>query len=873
MKLLNNMTIKNLKLNKKRTLVTIIGIVLSVALMTAVASLFMSFRETLISYEINLKGNYHYEFANVPASDLKYFEKNRMIEENSIVQNIGYAKLDNIQNEYKPYLYIKAYNSTALKNLAVNLTEGRLPQNSNEIVIPTHLETNGRIKYNVGDRLTLNVGTRETDGSTLDQYNPYDPEDTEVNEVLVNMKTKEYTIVGIMQRPSTNIEPYTAPGYTVITYLDNFDTGYYDVYSLYTKQGLKNRYQVSADIVGTTAETFQKYVEGTWDTEDEAGQVIDAMRNVKYDLGFNSYLISLETGLFKESSTRSMGIVIGIVLIIIVVSSVFCIRNSFDISISERVRQYGMLRSIGATSKQIKHNVYYEAFILFLIGVPLGILSGILASYILIIISNIFLGSMLTLNLVYKFSWLSILFAAALGFATVMLSAYRSAKKSGKIIPIEALKNSAEVINSKKIRTPKIINSLFGIGGVISYKNLKRNRKKYRPTVIAIIVCVSVFIGLSAFLNIAFDSIDMEVKTMDYNLSLTYPKGSMSKENLDTILSSEDVIDYGFSDSMPAEISLDNVKLTKEYLDIDTYYQDEDNEDTKSIYSSIVYIGEHAFKNYLKSLGLSDVGDNAAIVVNTIKEYIQKGNKSIPTMVDVLDVKENTNLKLSVDNKEYNLEVAKVTDKLPFGMSEKSSVLLVVSDETASKIAYNNQNARTMLMINSKNPKKLQDKIDEVLKNTDYDLDNYEENAKTMNSIYTLLAIFLYGFITVISLIGITSIFNTITTSMNLRKREFACLRSVGMTKHEFNRMISLESIFYGVKALLIGIPIGTLLSYLIYNAFNSGGSMYISYSIPLKEILLASICVFILLLVIMKYSISKINEQNIIETIRKENI
>ena len=656
MKLLNNMTIKNLKLNKKRTLVTIIGIVLSVALMTAVASLFMSFRETLISYEINLKGNYHYEFANVPASDLKYFEKNRMVEDNSIVKNIGYAKLDNIKNKYKPYLYVKAYNDTALKNLAVNLVEGRVPQNSNEIVIPTHLETNGRVKYNVGDKLTLNVGTRETDGSSLDQYNPYDPEDTDTNETLVNVKTREYTIVGIIKRPSSNIEPYSAPGYTVITYLDNFDTGYYDVYSLYTKKGLNNRYQVSAGIVGVSTETFRKYVEGTWNAEEEANKVIDEMQNLKYELGVNSYLISLETGLFKESSTRSMGMVIGIVLIIIVVSSVFCIRNSFDISISERVRQYGMLRSIGATSKQIKHNVYYEAFILFLIGVPLGIVCGILASYILIIISNIFLSSMLTLNLVYKFSWLSILFASVLGFVTVMLSAHRSAKKSGKIIPIEALKNSAEVINKKRIKTPKLINKLFGIGGVISYKNIKRNRKKYRPTVIAIVVCVSVFIGLSAFLNIAFDSIDMEVKTMDYNLSLAYLKDSISKSKLDTILSSEDVIDYGFSDSMPAEISLDNIKLTKEYLDINNYYE---GEDTKNVYASIFYVGEHAFKNYLKSLGLSNVADNAAIVVNTVKKYIQQGNKFIPTMVDVLDVKGNTNLKLLVDKKEYNLEVAK----------------------------------------------------------------------------------------------------------------------------------------------------------------------------------------------------------------------
>ena len=141
-----------------------------------------------------------------------------------------------------------------------------------------------------------------------------------------------------------------------------------------------------------------------------------------------------------------------------------------------------------------------------------------------------------------------------------------------------------------------------------------------------------------------------------------------------------------------------------------------------------------------------------------------------------------------------------------------------------------------------------------------------------MRSIYTLIAIFLYGFMIVIALIGITNIFNTITTNMNLRKREFAMLQSIGMTKKEFKRMIKLESIFYCAKALLIGIPIGCGLSYIIFKALMSG-DLIIKYSLPIGAITISIIAVVLLISTIMRYSISKINKNNIIDTIRNDNI
>ena len=146
-----------------------------------------------------------------------------------------------------------------------------------------------------------------------------------------------------------------------------------------------------------------------------------------------------------------------------------------------------------------------------------------------------------------------------------------------------------------------------------------------------------------------------------------------------------------------------------------------------------------------------------------------------------------------------------------------------------------------------------------------------EESIRAENAIVLVVSIFLYGFIGVITLIGITNIFNTITTNMNLRKKEFAMLKSIGMTKKEFNRMIRLESIFYGVKSLIIGIPIGLVLSYGMYNMFKN--SMEMEYVLPYKAIIVAIVFVAVVIGIIMRYSMSKINKQNIIETIRNDNI
>ena len=862
MNLLKKLTIKNLKLNKKRTIVTIIGIMLSVALVTAVATMYASGLKSLIVYEKYVKGDFHVEFMDVPSDDVKNIKNNNGVENVYLTQEIGYAPLKDSKNSGKPYAYVMGFDKGALENLSIRLTSGRLPQNEDEIIIPTHLKTNGRMDIENNKEITLEVGERVSGTYKLNQYDGYDAD----NEKIINTKQKTYKIVGVYERSATNIEPYIAPGYTFITYIDdgNF-TGNVNVYAKYNKVGSKNHIKVTADIIGVNADVLNKYYYGSFDNEEELIKVHEELDKARYGTDFNSYLIALETDPIRNSGIGNLGYVVIVVCIIIVFTSVFCIKNSFDISITEKIKQYGMLRSIGATKKQIKSNVFYEATILGLIGIPLGLLLGFIASYILIIVCNILLNDLLTggINMVLSYSVISYIVAILLGIITIYLSALKSARKASKISPIDSIRNSANLkLKSKKLKTPKLINKIFGVGGEISYKNIKRNKKSYRTTIVSLTISVLVFIALTYFMNAFMSEIKQEVNATEYNINY-YIKNNEEKNIINKINQT---------------VKLDNIKnysiiRTTNGTFNNPKYNIEHENINDNIY--IVSIGEEAYKKYLKSLNLNydDVKDKG-ILVDEIKYSVNKGDKIVNKQDRLYKYNKgdivSMNLYIEPNETNINLSVGAISDVRPFGLQKNTEeVYFVVSDEYYDKINGGSQYYN--VYFDSSNASKLQEDIDKILKDERYSVDNKEENVRIMRNLILLIGIFLYGFITVITLISVTNIFNTITTSMELRKPEFAMLKSVGMTTKEFNRMIRLESIFVCTKSLIFGIPIGLAISYLIYLLLNQDGGL--KYHVPFNGIIISSIFVLLLISILMKYSISKINKQNTIETIRNENI
>ena len=889
MDLLNKLTIKNLKLNKKRTIVTIIGIMLSVALITAVAGMYFSGVESLKKWEADRKGNFHYVFKDVPVNDVANFKNNRKIENVFLCKHIGYAEIKESKNQSKPYVHIMSFSKEALDNLAIKMVDGRLPYNENEIVIPTHLKTNGRVAFNVGDTIKLNVGKRVNEDGELTQNDSYSYEN---QEKIIDANTKEYKIVGIMERPSYFIEDYSAPGYTFITLLNEKNiTGNVDVYTRYTKEGLKNSYKITANIMGIDENLYERVCLNEFLTEKELEKYQEEISKAKYGLDVNSNLIIIETNPTELAGEKITVVVPIIVCLIIVFTSVFCIKNSFDISITEKKRQYGMLRSIGATKKQIKKNVLYEAFILGLIGIPLGIFLGFLATYILIIVSNFLLKGMLletyNLELKFVFSWLTVLCAILLGIITIYLSARKSAKKAGKVSPIDSIRNNEEIkITARELKTPKIITKLFGIGGEISFKNIKRNKSKYRTTVISILVSIASFVALTSFVSFAFEFVKQDIKAYDYDVGVFLSRNTKiaNKKLLETT-KLEDAERYSIV--REKNIEIDNTRYSDQYKNLTE--KSHIALSAKTIID-IYSVGDAEFRDYVKKLGLNyeQVKDKAILmdkvdvlyyntkinktVTETMKEFAYKKGDIISGSLSIDKSKLNYTLEEGQDSleKDFSIEIAFVTTEKPLGVGRGNIPFIVVSDEVYnSKVLENDQ--IISLYFKSNNPNKLQDEIEELLQDYSISAYNVSEQARNMESFFLLVAIFLYGFIIVISLIGITNVFNTITTNVNLRRREFAMLKSVGMTKKEFRRMIRLESIFVGMKSLVFGLPIGIGLSYLIYHFLLKESG--VSYQTPINAICICTVVVFLLIATIMKYSINKINKQNIIETIRNENI
>lgn len=594
------------------------------------------------------------------------------------------------------------------------------------------------------------------------------------------------------------------------------------------------------------------------------------MKNSKYQFNSNNYLITLETNPLDESTTRSLGTVVLIVCLIIVFTSVFCIKNSFDISITEKTKQYGMLRSVGATKKQIRQNVFYEASILGLIGIPLGLLFGLLAAYILVIISNFFLNKMMSggLKLTFSYSPLVLLFTIGLGIITIYFSAFKSAKRASKISPIDSIKNSADLkIKARKLKTPKLISKIFGIGGEISYKNQQRNKKKYRTTVISIAISVCTFIALASFMSLAFRSIKEELGSSDYNIYLsvknnndtTYQK-IMETTKLDNI---KDVVvrkqsNYGIS----------NTHYSKEYLE---WHNLELSADIDA-YLTIFSLNDEAYKKYLQTLNLDyeTLKDKGVLIDKyPMIKYENETNKEKSRILREFDFQVGDTIKGNISDNPTSIVVGALSDKYPFGLENYNQPILVVSEDLYKTLPT--KSTYIVALYYSTAASKLQDEIEEIVNNEDYELYNTEERVEMMQNFYILVGIFLYGFIIVISLIGITNIFNTITTSMQLRRSEFATLKSIGMTTKEFSKMIRLESIFMTVKSLIVGIILGTGLSVLIYHYLAS--SDFSGYKLPIIPIIISIMAVYLLITLLMKYSLRKINKQNIIETIRNENI
>ena len=864
MQVLTKITIKNLKLNKKRTIGTLVGIILSVALICAVAGMATSLRQSLIQTASSNTGYWHLKLSNIKKEDIEKLENNRDIKDLNIINDVGYAKLENSQNENRPYIHLYSLDEKSFNNMELELVEETYPQNSNEIAICKSIIDDAQVDLKIGDTITFNIGDRYIGDRMLSSGYEFEPaelmnepenvdlilsempedstKETDVErkeEIKVNF-TKEFTIVGIMSENEQPIKPisfmYDA-GYACVT--NGLDEGETNAYIAF-KNPLDSETSID-EILGINL---------------NSGEISEYRYSINYEiLKWESFNTNL-----GDSSLNMMIAIAIIVIAIIILTSVYCIKNTFSISLTEKIKMYGMLSSIGATKKQIKKSVIQEGMILSLIGIPVGILVGILLVYILVIAVRGALSGILDI-VVFKITLLPILISIILGIVTVYLSCLSAARKAKKITPLEAIKSSNDIkIKSKKIKSPKIIKKIFGVGGVIAYKNLKRSKKKYRTTVISIAMSVFVFIASSTLINYAFEAMGGYYKDYDYNIK--FSSTSSDGQELEQILNDENFSNYTLLYKTNSILKITDMSKLSEFGK--TVFIENDLYKNNEIPIEIYGLNSEDFKEYLEKLGVDyDKNKDKAVLLDYYSLY--KEGKTIKNRL--LTYSPNDSISGNVEDKEFNVSISKITETVPDGLEGTyfySAVIVLNVDEYGNNFNF----VPNMLTTNSEEP-------DDLAKRSQkYDnmyVTNIASEVRFYDSVRLVVYIFAYGFIGIITLIGVTNIFNTLTSNIDLRQREFAMLKSIGMTKKEFNKMINLETLFYSLKALIFGIVLGLIASFAIYKAFAQ--SLDYGFKIPMQAILISILFVFVIVFIIMKFAIGKINKQNIIDTIRKENI
>ena len=791
--------------------------------------------------------------------------------------------------------------------MPVHLILGTLPKDSTEIILPEHLTSNGKVNYKLGDTVTLDVGDRTLDGRRLGQDTPiytYDSE-TQVEimsgERLENTEPRTYTVVGIYERPT--FEDYSAPGYTALTAAD-------------TK---------SAD---------QSLIHCYFKLHKPAG-VYDFMREMgytqEYRYAYNTKVLLYSGTAPFDSFLTAFYSLAAIIIALIVFGSVSLIYNAFSISVSERTRQFGLLSSVGATRKQLRRMVLFEALAVSIVGIPLGILVGIGGIGITLLLIGDKFFSIVRVDIPMRLcvSWQAVVIAAVIALVTVLISAWIPSKRATRVSAVEAIRQSMDIkVSGRPVRTSKLAYKLFGLPGVLAGKHYKRNRKKYRTTVVSLFMSIVLFVSAAAFTDymmesaeggLASDQFDLiyaaesdasSAMTPDALLELlfseqnvtggTYTKkqflqGDISREYV-TAMFADRFADFGMEreDAAPKNLSISGYlyfvadaefnRLLEKYNLKEADYYDRDNPLGIALDRNIEL--DRRLEKYVTLDTLK--GDGCVIeglYYVEIDGYYRKdsridenGNKVV-----LYQNRDNENDIIELPYEEsfakYTLRSEKTIEEAPFFVSRSTPVAInmiypysmlesVVPEAalnqfrnteyflTSSDHAASFENLATMLTENGLSSRQLFD---------------YAANAETNRNVITIIRVFAYGFIVLISLIAAANVFNTISTNISLRRREFAMLKSVGMTQKGFRRMMNCECLLYGSKALLLGLPASCGITYLIYRAVTTAHET--SFHLPWAAIGIAVLSVFLVVFATMMYAMRKVKKDNPIDALKNENL
>jgi len=900
MNIFTRYTLQTLKKNHTRTLVTIIGIILSVAMFTAVTESLYSGMQYLIRVTEATEGSYHGYQRNVDEKTVAEMQKSGEFTALHTLQSIGYADIGS-NNKYKPFLYLAGIDDGFEDLVAVRLTEGRMPQTDSEIVLSEHLETNGRVAHKLGDTLTLSVGQRVWQNRVLDQSEGLHTDD-DGGETLVDTETKTYTVVGFCERPRYVIERTEAPGYTA-----------------YVRKAPDNSEPVTVFFTVHDPRAFFKASENANTGATAFGEAYcnsDLMMFMGYNTG--SAFLPIVYGLGA------------VLMAIIMVGSVMLIYNSFSISVSERTQQFGLLRSIGATKKQMRRTVLTEGLLLSVAGIPLGLLSGCvgigvtfhcLQPQFAAIVPQAADAPDLTIRLIPNA--LALLAAAAISLLTTLISAYLPVRRAMKISAIDAIRQTGDVRERKPVKIRKQrTRSVFGFPGVMAKKYFSRSRKKYRVTIVSLALSLLLFISASSLTYYFQKSFSFEVAERPYQLTSYFEAEDLGAEKTEDAMRALSATEGVTASLFQFSQSSMHYNLIAEQGQTSQAFEINPEESTKQYLSSphITFIDDASFRALCKEnhLNADDYFDQArptALLSDEIQTaYLNEKGKPIQARIrvfkdqsypatlsfwkiepgnydgiDHVDFEKQVVVFFTSDDtpqsdgygeqplqdcaKLWTARIGARLDTTPYFIANLMFPTLVYPASMRDTVTAGESNGWVCYgYFQSENTEQSFDAMQKIADqyNDSIVITNSEADKEETLALLTLVKVFSFGFITLISLIAAANVFNTIYTNIILRRRELAMLRSVGMSGKGIRRMMDFESLIYGFYSLLLGLPLSAAVTYVIYLIVNR--EYAIPFTLPWGSIAFAVASIFLVVFASMLYATDKIRKDNPIDALKNEN-
>ena len=904
MSIFTKLTQRYLSKNKTRTIVTLIGIIVSMALFTAVIEGAYSGYQFLKNREIAVTGEWQVIMNNVNEEGLEEVKTNKQIEKYENVYTLGWAEVAN-ENDGKPYLLVQSLGDTEHALFPINLVSGRMPEKEDEILLPENFIANAKEKYQVGDTITLETGQRFIEKEQLSENTPY-----QEKESLKNTTKHTFTIVGIMERLPFEIEEFSCPGYTCIT--NGFHTDnqklFLTIHSPSKMQDFLMRQTISDSYVPHS----------------------DLLRFY---------------GAFKASGERSVLIGLTTVLVLLIAyGSISLIYNSFSISISERIRQFGIMRSIGASNRQIRRMVLFEAFLLAIIGIVLGIIVGCVGigvtlawvqnNFIVNITNKVGLGLRLVI------SPLPILIAVLICLVTTIVAAYIPAYKAIHKSAIEAIRQSDEIIiKPNEVKTSKLTQKLFGFAGVMATKNFKRNKRKYRSTILSLALSVILFISAASLTQYVSRMLLIQ-SSNDHKMNVMYNVYTDEQEDVDQrfnmIKAIPEIQNIAITQKIFDEVYIQRNYIASEYWTAENQQYLRRIKDAVGVNVELIFVDDDTFHNLCKqnkidSSSYFDETNPKGLLYNHVIQQFIREDKAIARDVSVIDTDAN-NVPMFVreykeiegytslhepyikDGKQYylfypieyieemkgyeNLDMRKaklypveeIDIDIPLVAGAQIKENLFTLSRNTMQLIYPRSMATTLFTntdtnyikrlsnpeigIQTDNHAIVTQKLEKIKKDNGWSADqiyDFDRDRQNNRMFILVINVFSYGFILLIGVISIANVFNTISTNIILRRKEFAMLRSVGMSAKGFQRMLNYECLIYGGRSLAIGLPISFIFSFFIHYVINQ--MVQVDYFIPYVSVLLAIAMVFVVVFITMLYTTRKIRRNNVIEELRIENI